>query len=132
MAFMKHLDTYSTQELFTTHFWRIYEKLRDDGPQYFQFLTLLAIHVFCAQRVDVAIMEVGIGGEYDTTNVIRRPRVCGITSLGIDHTKLLGNTIEDIAWHKVSVVFGGNRAGPSYWRPRKSVKYIIQVDPSRR
>ena len=102
MAFMKHLDTYSTQELFTTHFWRIYDKLRDDGPQYFQFLTHLAIHVFCAQRVDVAIMEVGIGGEYDTTNVIRVPRVCGITSLGIDHTKLLGNTIEDIAWHKVS------------------------------
>ena len=45
--------------------------------------------------------QVGIGGEYDTTNVIRRPKICGITSLGIDHTKLLGDTIEDIAWHKV-------------------------------
>ena len=89
-----------TQELFTTHFWRIYDKLRDDSPQYFQFLTILAINVFCVQKVDVAIMEVGIGGEYDTTNVIRRPKICGITSLGIDHTKLLGDAIEDIAWHK--------------------------------
>ena len=96
-----------SQELFTSHFWRIYDKLREDSPQYFQFLTILAINVFCVQRVDVAIMEVGIGGEYDTTNVIRRPRVCGITSLGIDHTELLGDTIEYIAWHKAGIMKKG-------------------------
>jgi folylpolyglutamate synthase/dihydropteroate synthase len=52
-----------------------------------QFLTILAFNVFCLEKVDVAIVEVGIGGEYDTTNIIRRPRVCAITSLGVDHTR---------------------------------------------
>uniref|UniRef100_A0A3B3ZQP5 tetrahydrofolate synthase n=1 Tax=Periophthalmus magnuspinnatus TaxID=409849 RepID=A0A3B3ZQP5_9GOBI len=51
-------------------------------------------------QVDLAIIEVGIGGAYDCTNIIRRPWVCGISSLGIDHTQLLGDTMEKIAWQK--------------------------------
>ncbi|CAG8544654.1 1461_t:CDS:2, partial [Scutellospora calospora] len=50
--------------------------------------------------VDVAIMEVGIGGEYDSTNIIEKPTVCGVSSLGIDHQSYLGETIDLIAWHK--------------------------------
>jgi folylpolyglutamate synthase len=45
-------------------------------------------------------MEVGIGGEYDCTNVIPRPSCTGVTSLAIEHTIFLGNTLESIAWHK--------------------------------
>ena len=52
----------------------------------------------------MAIIEVGIGGEYDCTNIIKRPVVTGITSLGLDHTSLLGNTIREIAWHKAGIM----------------------------
>uniref|UniRef100_A0A3P9NNK0 tetrahydrofolate synthase n=1 Tax=Poecilia reticulata TaxID=8081 RepID=A0A3P9NNK0_POERE len=72
-------------------------------PAYFRFLTILAFHVFLQEKVDLAIIEVGIGGAYDCTNVVRRPWVCGITSLGIDHTQILGDTIEKIAWQKAGI-----------------------------
>lgn len=69
-------------------------------PAYFRFLTILAFHVFLQEKVDVAVIEVGIGGAYDCTNIIRRPWVCGISSLGLDHTQILGDSIEKIAWQK--------------------------------
>lgn len=72
-------------------------------PAYFGFLTVMAFHVFMKENVDVAIMEVGIGGEYDSTNVIRKPAVCGVTSLGLDHTSILGTSIEKIAWNKAGI-----------------------------
>jgi folylpolyglutamate synthase len=53
--------------------------------------------------VDVAIVEVGMGGEYDPTNVVEKPTVCGVASLGYDHMRVLGNTIESIAWHKAGI-----------------------------
>ncbi|EPY83272.1 folylpolyglutamate synthase, mitochondrial [Camelus ferus] len=106
-------------ELFTKHFWRLYNRLeetkvpmpegcwegRGDSscvsmPGYFRFLTLMAFHVFLQEKVDLAVMEVGIGGAYDCTNIIRKPVVCGVSSLGIDHTGLLGETMEKIAWQK--------------------------------
>ncbi|XP_059116059.1 folylpolyglutamate synthase, mitochondrial [Peromyscus eremicus] len=94
-------------ELFTKHFWRLYhqlEEFKDDShismPAYFRFLTLMAFHVFLQEKVDLAVIEVGIGGAYDSTNIIRKPVVCGVSSLGIDHTSLLGDTVEKIAWQK--------------------------------
>ncbi|XP_007471802.1 PREDICTED: folylpolyglutamate synthase, mitochondrial isoform X1 [Lipotes vexillifer] len=95
-------------ELFTKHFWRLYHRLeetKDDSscvsmPGYFRFLTLMAFHVFLQEKVDLAVMEVGIGGAYDCTNIVKKPVVCGVSSLGIDHTGLLGDTMEKIAWQK--------------------------------
>lgn len=46
----------------------------------------------------------GIGGEYDSTNIMRNPVVCAITSLGLDHTSILGNTINEIAWQKAGII----------------------------
>lgn len=60
-----------------------------------------------SEGVDVAVIECGIGGEYDSTNILSMPVVTGITSLGIDHTALLGGTIEEIAWHKSGVMKHG-------------------------
>ena len=74
-----------------------------DMPFYFSFLTVMALFVFVREKVDVAILEVGIGGQYDSTNVVRTPRVCGITSLDLDHTSILGNTLEAIAWQKAGI-----------------------------
>ena len=72
-------------------------------PFFFSFLTVLSFHVFLKEEVDVAIMEVGIGGKYDPTNVVERPIVCGVTALGFDHTNILGNTIEGIAMNKAGI-----------------------------
>ncbi|GMT05069.1 hypothetical protein PENTCL1PPCAC_27243, partial [Pristionchus entomophagus] len=72
-------------------------------PAYFKFLTVLAFEVFLREKVDVAVVEVGIGGEYDCTNVIRSPSVCGITTLDYDHVALLGNSLEEIAWNKAGI-----------------------------
>ncbi|XP_070706502.1 folylpolyglutamate synthase, mitochondrial [Pempheris klunzingeri] len=95
------------KQLFTKYFWQVYGRLDETKdahggtmPAYFRFLTILAFHVFLQEKVDVAVIEVGIGGAYDCTNIIRRPWVCGISSLDIDHTQILGDTIEKIAWQK--------------------------------
>ncbi|RKP25676.1 Mur ligase [Syncephalis pseudoplumigaleata] len=72
-------------------------------PGYASFMTLMAFHVFIREKVNLVIIEVNAGGEYDLTNIIPRPTVCGITAIGIDHVALLGDTIEQIAWHKAGI-----------------------------
>lgn len=61
------------------------------------------MQVFLSEPIDAVILEVGIGGRFDSTNVINNPVVCGITSLGIDHTDILGETIEEITWNKAGI-----------------------------
>jgi len=101
-----------TKDKFAEYFWDVYNKVcrgrvAEDRPPYFQFLTILAFNIFWREKVEVAIIEVGIGGEYDCTNIIRKPIVSGITALGLDHTNILGNTISDIAWHKAGIMKPG-------------------------
>ncbi|KAL2711974.1 hypothetical protein V1478_018209 [Vespula squamosa] len=94
---------------FAYYFWKVYSKLdskkefESDIPMYFKFLTVLMFNVFLYENIDVAIIEVGIGGEYDCTNIVKNPVCVGITSLGLDHTSLLGNTIEEIAYQKSGI-----------------------------
>ncbi|ORX98808.1 FolC bifunctional protein [Basidiobolus meristosporus CBS 931.73] len=105
------------KEAFTKYFYECWDKLdatKDSVPSdqplrptYFRYLTLLAFHVFTQEKVDVALMEVGVGGEYDSTNVIEEPVVCGISALGIDHENVLGTTIAEIAWHKSGIIKSG-------------------------
>ncbi|KAF1520348.1 Folylpolyglutamate synthase, mitochondrial, partial [Eudyptes sclateri] len=96
-----------SKELFSKYFWLVYNRLEETKdpvhasmPAYFRFLTIMAFHVFLQEKVDLAVVEVGIGGAYDCTNIIRAPVVCGVSSLGIDHTSILGDTMEKIAWQK--------------------------------
>jgi len=70
---------------------------------YFRYLTLMSYHAFIQENVDVAIYEVGVGGEYDSTNIADTPAVTGISALGIDHTFTLGDTIDKIAWNKAGI-----------------------------
>lgn len=76
----------------------------DDLPAYFKFLTVMAFYVFLQEKVDVAIFEVGIGGQYDPTNILSKVSTVGITSLGLEHTQLLGDTLEEIAWQKAGII----------------------------
>ncbi|KAK5130374.1 hypothetical protein LTR08_002166 [Meristemomyces frigidus] len=104
-----------SEQLFARYFWELWDRLErtppvsghhpdprsiEDKPVYFHYLTLMALHCYLEERVGTAVIECGIGGEYDTTNVLVKPLTTGVTSLGIDHEALLGDTIESIAWHK--------------------------------
>jgi len=75
-------------------------------PSFFRFLTLMALRVFEKEGVQAAVFEVGIGGRSDATNVFKLPHlvVSGITSLGYDHMKVLGDSISSIAWHKSGIL----------------------------
>ncbi|XP_014505225.1 folylpolyglutamate synthase isoform X2 [Vigna radiata var. radiata] len=101
------------EEKFLAYFWWCYDRLKEKTdenipmPTYFRFLALLGFKIFAAEQVDVAILEVGLGGKYDATNVVRAPVVCGITSLGYDHMEILGNTLGEIAGEKAGIFKNG-------------------------
>ena len=69
-------------------------------PAYFRFVTLVAYHAFLTLGVDATILEVGVGGLHDSTNIVPKPVVTGVTALGLDHTAVLGKTIREIAYQK--------------------------------
>lgn len=73
------------------------------GITQFEILTALAFGYFAQQQVDVAIIEVGLGGRLDSTNVIT-PILTAITTIGMDHMDMLGDTIEAIAAHKAGII----------------------------
>jgi folylpolyglutamate synthase len=79
-------------------------------PVYFRYLTLMALHAYLKEGVDSAIIECGIGGEFDSTNILTKPTVTAVTSLGIDHTAMLGSTLPEIAWHKAGIFKSGSVA----------------------
>ena len=81
-----------------------------DKPRYLQCLALVALHLFIHKKAEVVILETHMGGEYDATNVVTRPRVVGITPIGRDHTEYLGPTVGDIAWHKAGILKKGATA----------------------
>jgi folylpolyglutamate synthase len=70
-------------------------------------MTLLALHAFMREGVDCAVLETGIGGEYDATNIVEAPVATAVTTLGIDHVFALGDTVEKIAWHKGGIAKRG-------------------------
>lgn len=76
------------------------------GPTYFEIITALALLHFVRRRVDAAVLEVGLGGRLDSTNVCI-PRVCVITSISLDHTEQLGDTLEAIAREKAGIIKPG-------------------------
>jgi len=81
------------------------ENLERDGmPTYFRFMTLMALHYFMSKDVKIAILEVGVGGEYDSTNIIVKPLAVGITTIHLDHQSQLGYTLPEIAWHKAGIL----------------------------
>lgn len=75
-------------------------------PSFFELTTAMAFHYFARQQVDVAIIEVGLGGCLDCTNIIR-PDLCVITNISFDHTQFLGNTLAKIAGEKAGIIKEG-------------------------
>lgn len=79
----------------------------EDGPTYFETLFLIAELWFAEQRPDVVILETGLGGRLDATNVVRHKDVCVITRIGLDHMQYLGNTVAAIAGEKAGILRPG-------------------------
>jgi len=75
-------------------------------PTYFEMGVALAFQYFALKRVDIAVVEVGMGGRLDATNILM-PILCGITEIGLDHEKHLGNTISQIAFEKAGIIKPG-------------------------
>lgn len=75
-------------------------------PSFFELTTAMAFRYFADERVDVAVIEVGLGGRLDCTNIIR-PDLCVITNISFDHVQFLGNTLEKIAREKAGIIKRG-------------------------
>ncbi len=73
-----------------------------DKPTQFEFLTAMAFLYFARQNVDIAVIEVGMGGRFDATNVLT-PLVSVLTNVELDHTEFLGETVAEIAWEKAGI-----------------------------
>lgn len=110
------------QEDFLQSFQTVYEtakKRQERGlghPSYFEFLFYMAMVLFAGKGVEIAVLETGMGGRLDATNVIEKPKLTVITSVSLDHMQYLGSTVEAIAGEKagilkrgVPVVFDANR-----------------------
>ncbi len=76
------------------------------GITEFETLTVMTLDYFLDQKVDIAIVEVGLGGLLDSTNVVK-PMLTAITTIGKDHTEILGDTLEEIAFQKAGIIKEG-------------------------
>ena len=81
----------------------ILEKMRSDKPTFFEIFTALAFDHFADQELDIVVIETGLGGRLDSTNVLT-PKVCGLTSISMDHMHQLGKTLKEIATEKAGIL----------------------------
>ena len=83
------------------------EKATGEHPTEFELMTAVAFEYFARERCDIVVCEVGLGGRLDSTNIIENPELCVITRIALDHTDLLGDTIEKVANEKLGIVKPG-------------------------
>ncbi len=90
----------------------------------FEFITALAFLYFKEKGCDVIVLETGLGGRLDATNVINSPLACVITGIGLDHTAVLGDTLEEIAGEKCGIIKEGAPVFTTYNQPREAMGVI--------
>ena len=79
----------------------------DDHPTEFEIITAAAFLWYKEENCDVVVLEVGLGGRFDATNIIGAPEVAVIMNIGLDHTEILGDTLEKIAFEKAGIIKPG-------------------------
>ena len=79
----------------------------EDHPTEFELMTAAALLWYAEEGCDIVVLETGLGGRFDATNVISRPEVSVIMNIGLDHTKVLGDTVEKIAAEKAGIIKPG-------------------------
>src|ERR1700730_2705238 len=85
---------------------RIQPTLEEIKPSFFEITVAMAFQYFFEEKVEIAIIETGLGGRLDSTNIIR-PELSIITNIGWDHMNILGNSLESIAWEKAGIIKQG-------------------------
>ncbi len=102
------------------------------GPTYFELVTAIALMHFAEEKVDIVVLEVGLGGRLDSTNVCQST-ITVITSISLDHTKQLGSTVEEIAAEKAGIIKPGVPllCGPLEAGPRRVISEIARQHGSR-
>lgn len=86
---------------------KLVEEMQKDGfyhPAYFELLFAIGMVIFEEAQVEYLILETGLGGRLDATNIVEKPIVTVITSISLDHTEILGDTIEEIAGEKAGII----------------------------
>ena len=98
---------------------------RQDWPTEFELITAIAFVYFLNEGCDVVVLEVGLGGRFDSTNVIKTPLCSVICSISFDHTDILGDTIEQIASEKAGIIKEGGKT-VCYPQPFEAARKVIR------
>lgn len=98
----------------------------DEDPTEFEIMCAVAMVYFAKARCDVVVLEVGLGGRFDATNVIDAPEVAVIARIGLDHTQVLGDTVGKIAFEKAGIVKAGTTV-VSWPQEREAADVIDEV-----
>jgi len=120
------------KDTFVRYFWAVHDAVSSAVVEYtvhlhyFHFLTVLGFYIFQEENVDVAVIEVGLGGRLDSTNVLPRPVVCGVTLLDYDHVAILGNTLTLIAGEKAGIIKRGVPAVTTEVQPHEALAALSQ------
>lgn len=96
-----------------------------EHPTEFELITACAFLYFYRKKCDYVVLEVGLGGTFDATNIIKEPLLSVITSIGLDHTDYLGDTVEEVAKNKCGII-KENCPTLTYFRQEKSVLSVIE------
>lgn len=107
--------------------WPVVERLDQEGctASEFELVTAVALHWFAKKNCQIAVMEVGMGGLMDATNIIPVPEAAAVMSISLDHTAWLGDTVEQIAREKAGIIKDGGRAA-LYPEQRPGVREIVE------
>ena len=97
----------------------------ESQPSEFELVTCIAFEFFKRRKCDIISLEVGLGGEFDATNTIDAPEVAVMTNIGLDHTELLGDTLEKIAETKSKIIKTGTHAVT--YREPASVEAVFEA-----
>jgi len=95
----------------------------EDHPTEFELMTAAALLWYRQERCDIVVLEVGLGGRFDATNIIGCPEAAVIMNIGLDHTAVLGDTVEEIAAEKAGVIKPGCEA--VLYQQRQSVQNVV-------
>ena len=79
----------------------------EDHPTEFELMTAVALLWYAQEKCDIVVLEVGLGGRFDATNIIDAPEAAVIMNIGLDHTAILGDTVEQIAFEKAGIIKRG-------------------------
>ena len=107
-----------------TEYVRGYAEAMEEKPTEFELVTAIGFEYFARKNCDIVVLEVGMGGALDSTNVIDTPEVAVITNIGLDHTDYLGSTVEEIAQTKAGI-FKKNGDAVIY-RSKASVEAVFE------